>query len=210
MDFRYWIIFVAAVVGVSLIPGPSTLIAFSHGASFGWLRSLYTAFGNGVASIMQAIAASAGLGIVITNSATLFMAIKYAGAAYLVYVGIQMWRSAAHRVSLGSNKDAKQNQTGRLFMSGFTVAISNPKAIAFFTALFPQFLSSDGNSFAQLATMVILVGISAFSVAFLYGIIGAWVHGMELSKRIMTRVYKMTGGLFVASGLGLVLSGNNQ
>jgi len=210
MDFHYWAIFVTTVIGVSIIPGPSTLIAFSHGASFGWLRSLHTALGNGVASITQAIAASAGLGIVITSSATLFMAIKYAGAIYLIYVGIQMWRSAAHRVSLGSNKVAKQNKAGKLFISGFTVAVSNPKAIAFFTALFPQFLASDGNSLTQLATMVILVGISAFSVAFLYGIIGAWVHGMELSKKVMTRVYKTTGGLFVASGLGLALSENNR
>ena len=209
MDFHYWLIFVATVLGVSLVPGPSTFIAFAHGATSGWNRAVFTALGNGAASALQAIAASAGLGIVITSSASLFLAIKYAGAAYLVYVGIQMWRTAAQRVSLGAQSDAPHHRPRRLFMGGFTVAISNPKAIAFFTALFPQFLSPAGNSTAQLATMVALVALSAFSVALFYGCLGAWVRGLELSRTLMRRVYKTTGGLFVASGFGLAASRNN-
>ena len=206
MDFHYWVIFVATVLGVSLIPGPSTFIAFAHGAMNGWRRAIFTALGNGAASTLQAIAASAGLGIVITSSATLFLAIKYAGAAYLVYVGIQMWRTAAQRVSLGSESDVVENRSQRSFVGGFTVAISNPKAIAFFTALFPQFLSPAGNSIAQLATMVVLVAVCAFLVALFYGCLGAWVRGLELSRMLMTRVFKFTGGLFVASGFGLAAS----
>ena len=209
MDLYYWIIFMATVLGVSLIPGPSTFIAFAHGATFGWTRSAYTAFGNSIASLLQAAAASAGLGMVITNSATLFLAIKYAGAAYLIYVGIQMWRSAAQRVSLDSEAHEQDGCSQKLFAGGFTVALSNPKAIAFFTALFPQFLSTDGNGWVQLSTMVILVGLGAFVVAFFYGCLGAWVRGLELSRSFMTRVYKMTGGLFVASGFGLVAARNN-
>ena len=201
-------IFLGTVLGVSLIPGPSTFIAFAHGAAFGWIRSVSTALGNAAASTIQAMAASAGLGIVITSSATLFLSIKYAGAAYLIYIGVQMWRSAAQRVALGSQPDTAKNRSKQLFMSGFTVAISNPKAIAFFTALFPQFLSSDGNSAAQLATMVLLVSLSAFSVALFYGCLGAWIRGLELSKAVMRRVYKTTGGLFVASGVGLAASRN--
>ena len=91
---------------------------------------------------------------------------------------------------------------------GFTVAASNPKAIAFFTALFPQFLSVDGTGWVQLSMMVALVGVGAFSVALLYGGIGAWVRGLELSRAFMTRIYKTTGGFFVASGVGLAASRN--
>jgi len=208
MDLQYWIVFVATVTGVSLIPGPSTLVAFAHGATFGWVRSSYTALGNSAASVLQATAASAGLGMVITNSGSLFVAIKYAGAAYLIYVGIQMWRNAARRVSLGAATALADRRPRRLFLGGFSVAISNPKAIAFFTALFPQFLSSGGNSWAQLGVMVALVGIGAFAVAFFYGCLGAWVRGLELSKSVMTKAYRATGGLFVASGLGLAVSRN--
>ena len=206
MDVHYWLFFVATVLGVSVIPGPSTFIAFAHGAMAGWRRALFTALGNGTASTLQATAASAGLGIVMTSSASLFLAIKYAGAAYLVYVGIQMWRTAAQRVALDAPSDAPETRPHGLFISGFTVAISNPKAIAFFTALFPQFLSPTGNSTGQLATMVVLVAVCAFLVALFYGCLGAWVRGLALSKTLMRRLYKTTGGLFVASGVGLAAS----
>ncbi|QEM82292.1 LysE family translocator [Halomonas binhaiensis] len=206
MDLHYWVIFVVTVLGVSLIPGPSTLIAFAHGAANGSGPAMFTAIGNATASTLQAIAASAGLGLAITSSAMLFMVIKYAGAAYLVYVGIQIWRTAAQRVSLSSQGNTLESQPQRLFMSGFTVAISNPKAIAFFTAFFPQFLSPAGNSTVQLAIMVILVALSAFIVALFYSCLGAWVRGLALSRTLMRRINKTTGGLFVASGFGLAIS----
>ncbi|WP_417669560.1 LysE family translocator [Roseibium sp.] len=208
MDTHYWFVFLSTVLGVSLIPGPSTFMAFAHGATFGWGRSVYTALGNSTASLLQATAASAGLGVIITNSATLFLVIKYAGAVYLIYLGIQMWRSAALRVSLNSEAEHHNGRPQKLFVGGFTVAISNPKAIAFFTALFPQFLSSDGNGWMQLGMMVVLVGVGAFAVALFYGCVGAWVRGLELSRSFMTRVHKTTGGLFVASGFGLAAARN--
>lgn len=208
MDTHHWFLFLATVLGVSLIPGPSTFIAFAHGAAYGWTRSILTAIGNTLASTTQAILASAGLGLVITSSATLFLVIKYAGAAYLIYVGIQLWRSAAQQVSLAAGQEKAREPSHKLVAAGFTVAMSNPKAIAFFTALFPQFLSVEGNSLEQLTGMVLLVGLSAFSVAVFYGCIGAWVRGLKLSKALMTRVYKTTGGLFVASGIGLAASKN--
>lgn len=208
MDIYYWLIFAGTVIGVSLIPGPSTFMAFAHGVTYGWLRSLATACGNASASTLQAIAASAGLGLIITSSALLFAVIKYAGAFYLIYVGFQLWRSAAQRVSLGTADTRVTEPTFKLFSGGFTVAVSNPKAIAFFTALFPQFLSPDGNGLGQLAGMVFVVCVSAFSVAAFYGCLGAYIRGLELSRALMTRVYKTTGGLFVASGFGLAASRN--
>ena len=206
MDISYWLIFLATVVGVSLIPGPSTFIAFAHGAAYGWKHSFMTALGNSTASTLQAIAASAGLGLVITSSATLFALIKYAGALYLIYIGVQFWRNAGHHLSLGTQNLTSKETPRKLFLSGFTVAISNPKAIAFFTALFPQFLSSQATGYHQLGGMVAIVCFSAFSVAFFYGCVGAWVRGLELTQNIMMRIYKTTGGLFVASGLGLAAS----
>ncbi|MBL3553167.1 LysE family translocator [Rhodovulum sulfidophilum] len=206
MDLTYWLIFSGTVIGVSLIPGPSTFIAFAHGASHGWLRSLATACGNASASTLQAIAASAGLGLILTSSALLFAIVKYAGALYLIYVGIQLWRSAARRVSLGNAEVASAGSIRKLYSGGFAVAVSNPKAIAFFTALFPQFLSPDGNDIGQLMGMVLVVCGSAFAVAAAYGGLGAYVRGLELSRLVMTRVYKTTGGLFVASGVGLAAS----
>ena len=208
MDITYWLLFAGTVIGISLIPGPSTFIAFAHGATYGWLRSLVTACGNASASTLQAIAASAGLGLIITSSALLFAIIKYAGALYLIYVGIQLWRSAAQRVASGEAGTRAEDPKFKLFSGGFTVAASNPKAITFFTALFPQFLSLDGNGIGQLAGMVFVVCLCAFAVAAFYGCLGAYVRGLELSRSLMTRVYKTTGGLFIASGFGLAATRN--
>jgi len=208
MDTHDWLIFLATLLGVSLIPGPSTLIAFTHGATHGSGRAAFTALGNTAASTLQALAASAGLGMIVTRSATLFLAVKYAGAFYLIYVGIQFWRGAARGIALETQPAMPKATPRKLFTRGFMVAASNPKAVVFFTALFPQFLSAQGTGVEHLAGMVLLVGVCAFSVAAFYGCLGAWLRGLKLSKTVMTRFYKMTGGLFVASGVGLVASGN--
>ncbi len=208
MDYGFLIVFFFVVFGVSIIPGPSTLIAFAHGARFGGSRTLITAAGNAAASMLQATAASAGLGLVITTSAFLFLLIKYAGALYLIFLGIQMWRSAAHRVSVAPEMENTRFAWKRLFSSGFLVAAGNPKAVVFFTALFPQFLTAGHNTIAQMTAMIAVIGVVAFVVAALYGFIGGWLRGLDLSRKMMKAVYKTTGGLFVASGVGLAVSRN--
>ncbi len=201
MNVEFWMIFAGTVFAVSMIPGPSTLIAFSHGAQFGWVRVLVTAFGNAAASILQAVVAGLGLGIVIAQSAVLFLAIKYIGAAYLVYLGVSMWRNAANSgVKLSGG--AVPDQGFRLFRSGFLVAASNPKAIIFFTALFPQFLGAG--EAGQLVGMVMIVGIVAFSVAMIYGVLGAQMRALNITQSVMEKIHKTTGGLFICSGVGLM------
>ncbi|OLS44590.1 hypothetical protein BV509_09750 [Rhodovulum sulfidophilum] len=86
------------------------------------------------------------------------------------------------------------------------MAASNPKAIAFFTALFPHLLSPEGTGVGQLAGMVAVVCLSAFAVATVHGGLGAWLRRLELSHRAVTRIHKTTGGIFVASGIGLAAS----
>ena len=95
-----------------------------------------------------------------------------------------------------------------LFSKGFLVAASNSKAIAFFTALFPQFLSVGGSSLPQLTAMVAIVGFVAFTVAFTYGIAGAWIQGLVLSRKFIGTFQKVIGGTFVASGIGLAVTRN--
>jgi threonine/homoserine/homoserine lactone efflux protein len=207
MNFTFWMLFAVTVFTTSMIPGPSTLIAFSHGARFGWKAAVATAVGNATASVLQAILACAGLGLVLAKSATLFMVIKYAGAGYLVYLGIAMWRSSVTAVDLGqSGQPMGAGQFWRLFRGGFLVAASNPKAVVFFTALFPQFLDPSGTAGSQLAGMVALIAVVSLSVALIYGCLGSRLSALQLSQRIMSRVQKSIGGLFVASGLGLAAS----
>ncbi len=202
----FWVLFCFTVFLASMIPGPSTLIAFTHGARFGFTKSVATASGNALATVMQAIAASAGLGLALAKSATLFLAIKYLGAAYLIYLGISMWRDASESVDLKSEAMAGTDAFRRLFNSGFLIAASNPKAIVFFTALFPQFLGDANGTFSQMALMVMAAGAIAFAVAMIYAALGARLRAMSISSSAMSWVHKVTGGLFVSGGVGLAVS----
>lgn len=207
MNFEFWVIFAGTVFAVSMIPGPSTLIAFSHGAQFGARRAMVTALGNASASVLQAVVAGLGLGIILAQSAMLFLVIKYFGAAYLIYLGISMWRSAADSgVEMTAGQDMKQGF--RLFRSGFFVAASNPKAIIFFTALFPQFLGSTTGTNSQLFGMALTVGVVAFSVAMIYGILGARMRALNVTRSVIAKIHKATGGIFICSGVGLMAAKN--
>lgn len=206
MPIEFWLPFGLTVFVASMIPGPSTLLAFTHGATCGWRRALATAAGNALASTLQAIAASAGLGLVLTQSAVLFLVIKYLGAAYLIWLGIAMWRGARDSGAVSLATDSEGGFSGRLFSSGFLVAASNPKAIVFFTALFPQFLGTDNVAPGTLVMMVVLTGLIAFAVAAIYAGLGARVRAMQITRKTMARLHRLTGGLFVTGGIGLAMS----
>ncbi|NRB18185.1 MAG: LysE family translocator [Rhodobacteraceae bacterium] len=202
----FWVLFCFTVFVASMIPGPSTLIAFTHGARLGWVKVIATASGNALATILQAIAACAGLGLALAKSATLFLLIKYLGAAYLIFMGISMWRRASQGVDLKSELVSDVAVFQRLFSSGFLVAASNPKAIIFFTALFPQFLGAAETAYSQMALMIMLAGVIAFSVAMIYAALGSRLRAMSITQSAMTWVQKITGGLFVSGGVGLAVS----
>jgi len=202
----FWILFCASVVAVSVIPGPSTLIAFTHGARFGWGKALATAAGNATASLLQASAASAGLGLLLTESAAVLLAAKYLGAAYLVYLGIRMWRGKADELEIGAGTSAAPRVSRRLFRDGFLVAASNPKAILFFTALFPQFLGTSDSASGRMTLMTVSVGVIAFAVAAGYAGLGAGIRSMRVTRTAMQRLQRATGGLFVFTGIGLAAS----
>lgn len=202
----FWLMFCLSVVTVSLIPGPSTLIAFAHGARFGWTKALATASGNAAASLLQAAAASAGLGLLLAESGAVLSVVKFLGAGYLVYVGVRMWFGRAESVDIADAPVGPPRVKRRLFTDGFLVAASNPKAILFFTALFPQFLGSGDPAMGRMIVMTILVGLIAFAVAGFYAGLGARLRAMNVTGRAMDRIQKATGGLFVFAGIGIAAS----
>jgi len=202
----FWLVFGFSVFLVSIVPRPSTLLAFADGARFGWRKAVATALGNSVASILQAAAACAGLGLILAKSDFLFLVMKYLGAAYLVYLGVRMWRSSAQTIDMEVAPLDAARVSWRLFRGGFLVAASNPKAILFFTALFPQFLDVSGAAPVQMALMIALVGAVACLVATIYAGFGARLRTMNITRKTMERLHKLMGGLFVSGGIGLAVS----
>lgn len=154
MTLELWIVYALAAIGLSLTPGPNGLLSLTHGVRFGFARTVFTILG-GVLGFMVLIAASlAGMGALLAASETAFTIAKWIGAAYLVYLGIRLWRSPAATVDAGEDGPAvRRDGPARLFAQGFLVAVSNPKALIFFAAFLPQFMVPGASFWLQLGVL---------------------------------------------------------
>lgn len=197
---EFWVLYIITVFVASIIPGPSMLLALTHGLKYGTKISLAAALGNTVASMIQATIAVTGLGIVLTTSTTLFMIIKYAGALYLIYLGIKLFKTPFH---IENEKTKKEKvKLKKLFNEAFIVAASNPKALVFFTALFPQFINEGQNNLLHYS----LLGIIAFTCMMIYSISAHFIKN-AFNKTSLSKYFgKIIGTLFVSLGAGLALA----
>jgi len=163
MTLELWIIYALAAIGLSLTPGPNGLLSLTHGVQFGLARTVFTVAG-GVSGFMVLVAASlAGLGALLAASETAFTVAKWIGAAYLVYLGIRLWRAPPPKVSASPNDDiGREVGAARLFVQGFLVAISNPKALIFFAAFLPQFMVPGESYLVQLIVLGGTFGVVEF------------------------------------------------
>lgn len=201
-----WLVFCGVSLFMAFTPGPAVLLAVSNSVSVGARRSMWGSLGNAVGVFLVSAVAMAGLGVLLSSSATAFMLLKLAGAAYLVYLGIRQWRSGAtafadtDRTDEGSAPPA----TLKLFGHGLTVAVTNPKSILFFSALFPQFLTQGvpvaEQFFVLTATFAVFTVLShAFYVLLARGMKRSFADARRV--RLFNRI---SGAAFVLLGLGLL------
>ena len=147
MNFETWILFILAVLALMSSPGPSQILMLSNSATYGFKKASATICGDLSANMLQMLAAILGLSYLITSSSNVFNFIKWVGVAYLVWNAFNMFfrKNTLNKVKkINSNKIFK-----KLYLQGFITSASNPKAILFFGALFPQFISVDGNLWMQ-------------------------------------------------------------
>lgn len=207
MTLELWAVYLAAAVGLSLTPGPNGLLSLTHGARYGLGRTLFTVVG-GVLGFMVLIAASlAGLGALLAASETAFTVAKWVGAAYLVYLGVRLWRAPAAAVSVGVDVEGRDVRPSRLFAQGFLVATSNPKAMVFFAAFLPQFMTPDMSFWMQLAvlggTFAVTELIYELALAGAAQRIAPW---LTRNGKLFNRI---TGGAFIGVGGMLAAAGRN-
>jgi homoserine/homoserine lactone efflux protein len=203
MSLNHWLLFASVVLAVIVMPGPAAALCLSHGVAHGPLRTLVTVLGLVLSSLALIVFSLAGLGAVLASSATLFDVIKYVGAAYLIYLGISIWRSPPGDALASRTPDAAPLQIaplGKLFRTGFLVGISNPKDLLFFGALFPQFIDTKASVFGQVAILGATWCVFAFAVMSVYAAVGAKLaKGVDAlnARGIFNRI---TGGVFIAAG----------
>ncbi|MBC7489246.1 MAG: LysE family translocator [Glaciimonas sp.] len=148
MQLQTWLFYLAAVLALVVTPSPTVLSCVTSAVNFGMRRALMEVFGSLTAVCLVMTVSAFGLGATLTTSEQVFLIMKWYGAAYLICVGIRAFRS--HRTNFDVDIENKQLQTRspqlllmRLYLNGFLVGASNPKAILFFNALFPQFLNPN-------------------------------------------------------------------
>ena len=203
MALQVWLVYFVAALGLSLSPGPNSLLALTHGALHGRRKALYTLAG-GSAGFLAIIALSMfGIGALLRTSLVWLTVLKWVGGAYLVWLGIQVWRAPPVRVV---ERGAGTGVRGAsLFRQGFLSAATNPKGILFFAAFLPQFIDPARSIFVQFlimaSTFVVIELVTEFVLATLAQRITGW---LERAGRSFNRV---CGGIFVAIGALLPLRG---
>jgi threonine/homoserine/homoserine lactone efflux protein len=196
---------------IILIPGPSVLFTVSRAIVLGRVAGVATVAGNTVGAFTQVIAVAFGIGPLIERSIVLFTVLKLAGAGYLIFLGVQAIR---HRHSLAEalGRPVERKSTARIVIDGFTVGVTNPKVIVFFSAILPQFVDRQaGNVPAQIIALgAIFAAVALFSDsawALAAGTVRAWLSRSPRRLALLGG----TGGLaMIAIGTRLAFTGRHD
>lgn len=199
MPLDLWLTFVAATIALLLIPGPTVMIILSYALSKGRSVAVATAAGVAAGDLVAMTASLLGLGALVLASATLFTALKWAGAAYLVYLGIKLIRSApAKSITL---PEAENVTASQVFGHTAMVTALNPKSIAFFIAFVPQFIQPDAALLPQfiilISTFVALAAINAFT----YALAASSLRHVITRPNIITWITRAGGSALIAMGV---------
>ena len=201
MDLHNWLIYLAAATGLSLSPGPNGLLALTHGALYGARKAMWTVSG-GVIGFMILIGMSMfGIGMLLQTSLVWLQVMKWLGGAYLVWLGVQVWRSPP--VGLDAIGAAPPRAGWSMFQQGALSALTNPKGLLFFVAFLPQFIDPARSLILQ---FVVIAGTFCLIELFTEWLIASMAHRVRpWLRRIGRRFNQSCGAVFVAIGAALPL-----
>lgn len=202
MEFQTWLLYSLAAVGLSLTPGPNGLLALTHGALYGARKTIFTILGGSVGFSAVIGLSMFGIGALLAANVGLLVILKWVGGAYLIFLGVQVWRSP----SLGeSRSEVRSSSGGKLFQAGLLSAISNPKGILFFVAFLPQFIDPAGS----LVIQFVIMAITFVVIEFLYELLVASLADriQPLLKKVGKNFNRVFGSVFIAIGALLPLRG---
>lgn len=202
MSFETWLAFVAAAAVLLAIPGPTITLVIAYALSRGRQVAWWTVGGVVLGDFTAMTASLLGLGALLAASATAFTLVKWLGAAYLIWLGISLWRApVAPPAAEGGQVAAVPVAGRRIFAHAFAVTALNPKGIVFFVAFLPQFVTPTAPLLPQLAilevTFLVLAGLNCG----LYALLAARARhrlGSPSARRWLNRV---GGGVLVAAGV---------
>ncbi len=193
---------VAFIAVISL--GPAILLSISNSIRFGISKVVLSTLGNICGLFLLSTATIFGLGAVLKTSTSLFLMIKIVGAAYLIYLGIRQWRSKTNFFDGIEKKEAQIKSNEIFFIEGFLIAMTNPKAILFFTALFPQFINTEQALTPQFLIMTFTFMMISFMSLVGYGVLATKAKFWLSTEQRAKWFNRILGSLFVLIGIGLL------
>ena len=202
MALHTWLIYLVAAIGLSLTPGPNSLLALTHGALHGHRRTLYTVAGGALGFVAVIALSMLGIGALLQASASALLVLKWVGGAYLVWLGVQLWR--APPLNLQAVAGAPFPRRSQLFRQGLFAAVSNPKALLFYGAFLPQFIDPARSLWLQFAVMA---GTFAVIECVVEVVLARLAHRVRPAlERFGKRFNRVCGGAFAAMGVALPLT----
>ena len=201
MELDNWLVYVVAAVGLSLSPGPNGLLALTHGALHGRHKAIFTVAGGCLGFVTMIGLSMFGIGTLLKTSLVWLTVLKWVGGAYLVWLGIQVWRSSP--IGTEVHRPTEPRGGWSLFRQGALSAMTNPKGILFFAAFLPQFINPARDLFVQFivmaSTFAVIEFVTEMTIATMANRISPWL------RKVGRRFNQACGGLFVVIGAALPL-----
>jgi threonine/homoserine/homoserine lactone efflux protein len=204
--------FVLASFVIIIIPGPSVLFVIGRSLTLGRRAGLLSVLGNEAGVVPVVFAVAFGVGAIVEASIVLFTIIKVAGACYLAYLGIQAIRHRKDNLAKATEAKPRSTSSGRVFLQGFIVGVTNPKSLVFFIAVLPQFVNRSAGSipwqFVALGLIFVLIALLSDSIwAIMAGSARNW---FATNPKRMSRLSAVGGGMMIGLSGVLLLTGNKR
>jgi homoserine/homoserine lactone efflux protein len=204
MELNTWMAYFLACVTIAVSPGNGAVLSMSHGLSYGVRKTSVSILGLQAGLLVILLLSALGLGALLLASETLFTAVKWVGAAYLVWLGVQLWRAPVAESAQGV-AIAPQMSAQRRFGLGFFTNVTNPKGIVFLVAVLPQFMNPNtpnlGVEVAILAATMVGVDLVVMHG---YAGLAAQLAGFFKDPKAMRLQNRVFGGVLMAAGLAVL------
>jgi threonine/homoserine/homoserine lactone efflux protein len=196
------LLFMGAAIALAAVPGPDNIFVMTQSALYGRMSGVIVTLGLASGLIVHTTAAALGVAVIFQTSQTAFAILKYAGAAYLVYLAYQAFTASGSKLNA---EDAPRIPTRKLYLRGLIMNIANPKVTIFILAFLPQFVDPANGplipQFYQLGALMFLATVVVFGgVALAAGTLGALLRG---SASVQLWLNRVSGMIFVALALKL-------
>ncbi|MEL6299605.1 MAG: LysE family translocator [Pseudomonadota bacterium] len=199
MTIETWLAFAVASGVLLATPGPTVLLVVSYAFNHGWRSALPSVAGVALGDLVAMSVSLIGLGALLAASAELYTLLRWIGAAYLVYLGIQLWRARSD--GLAARGDAGPADGAKMLRTTFLVTVLNPKGIVFFVAFVPQFVDPAAAYAPQaLLMMATFVGLAVLNAA-IYAAIATHARGAVQRPAVQRAVNRVSGSILIGAGV---------